>query len=65
MLQDERPRVRFPVRRYDFFLPKLSSLTVTLGSSQPLREMSDGNLPGGKGGRRNSPAYGTAVDVLF
>jgi hypothetical protein len=34
----------------DFFkLPKPSSCTVALGSTQPLTEMSTMNLPGGKG----------------
>jgi hypothetical protein len=30
-------------------LPNLSSCTMALGSTQPLTEMSTGNLPGGKG----------------
>jgi hypothetical protein len=30
-------------------LPNPSSCTVALGSTQPLTEMSTGNLPGGKG----------------
>jgi hypothetical protein len=32
-----------------FFLPNHSSLTMALGSTQPLTEMSTRNLPGGKG----------------
>jgi hypothetical protein len=34
-----------------FTLPNPSSLTVALGSTQPLTEMSTRNLPGVKGGR--------------
>jgi hypothetical protein len=32
-----------------FILPNPSSLTITLGSTLPLTEMSTRNLPGGKG----------------
>jgi hypothetical protein len=42
MLQAGRSRVRFPMRSLDFD-------TMTLGSIQPLTEMSTRNFPGGKG----------------
>jgi hypothetical protein len=50
MLQARRSPVRVP-NEMDFFfnLPNPSSRTMALGSSQPLTEMSTGNLPGGKG----------------
>jgi hypothetical protein len=48
MLQAGRSPVRVP-DEVDFFnLPKPSSRTMALGSTQPLREMSTRNLPGGK-----------------
>jgi hypothetical protein len=51
MLQAGRSRVRFPIKSVDLFnLPNLSSLTMALGSTQPLTEMSTRNLPGGNGG---------------
>jgi hypothetical protein len=47
MLQAGRSRVRFPMRSLD------CSRTMALGSTQPLKEMSTRNLPGGlKGGWR-------------
>jgi hypothetical protein len=50
MLQAGRSRVRFHMRSLVFLnLPNPSSRTMTLGSTQPLREMSTRNLPGGKG----------------
>jgi hypothetical protein len=52
MLQAGRSRVRFPMRSLDLFnLPNPSSLTMTLGSTELLKEMSTRNLPGGKGSR--------------
>jgi hypothetical protein len=40
MLQAGRSRVRFPMRSLDFFnLPNPSSLTMALGSTQPLTEV--------------------------
>jgi hypothetical protein len=47
MLQAGRLRVRFPMRLLDFlYLPNPSSRTMTLGSTQPLTEMSkDKGLP--------------------
>jgi hypothetical protein len=49
MLQAGRSRVRFPVRSLDVFnSPNPSSHTMALGSTQPLREISTRNLPGGK-----------------
>jgi hypothetical protein len=49
MLQARRSRVRFPMASLDFFnLPNPSSHTVDMGSTQPLTEMSVGNIPGGK-----------------
>jgi hypothetical protein len=48
MLQAEKSPVRVP-DDVDFFnLPNPSSRTMTLGSTQPLTEMSTRNLPGGK-----------------
>jgi hypothetical protein len=51
MLQAGRSRVRVPMRSLIFFfnLPNPSSRNMTLGSTQPLTEMSTRNLPGGKG----------------
>jgi hypothetical protein len=48
MLQVGRSPVRVP-DEVDFFnLPDLSRRTMTLGSTQPLTEMSTRNLPGGE-----------------
>jgi hypothetical protein len=48
MLQAGRTPVRVP-DEVDFFnLPNPSSLTMPLGSTQPLTEMCTRNLPGGK-----------------
>jgi hypothetical protein len=48
MLQAGRSPVRIP-DEVDFFnLPNPSSRTMALGSTQPLREMSTRNIPGGK-----------------
>jgi hypothetical protein len=48
MLQAGRSPVRVP-DEVDFFnLSNLSSRTMALGSTQPLKEMSTKNLPGGK-----------------
>jgi hypothetical protein len=53
MLQVGRSRVRFLMRLLDYFnLPNPVSRTMTLGSTQPLTEMSTRNLPRVKGGRR-------------
>jgi hypothetical protein len=53
MIQEGRSRVRFPMRFLDFFnLSNPTSRTVSLGSTQPLTEMSTRNLPGVKGGWR-------------
>jgi hypothetical protein len=50
MLQAGRSGVRVPMRSFDCFdLPNPSSRTTTLGSAQPLTEMSTSNLPGGRG----------------
>jgi hypothetical protein len=50
MLEAGRSRVRIPMRSLTFLnLPNPSNRTVALGSTQPLREMSTRNLPGGKG----------------
>jgi hypothetical protein len=49
MLQAGSSPVRVP-DEVDFFnLPNLSSRTMALGSTQSLTEMSNRNLPGGKG----------------
>jgi hypothetical protein len=48
MLQAGRWRVRVPIRWIFFNLPNPSSCTMTLGSTQPLTEMSTRNLPGGQ-----------------
>jgi hypothetical protein len=48
MLQAGRSSVRVP-DKVDFFnLPNPSSLTMALGSTLPLTNMSTRNLPGGK-----------------
>jgi hypothetical protein len=50
MPQAGRSRVRFAMRTLDLFnWPNPSSRTMTLGSTQPLTEMSTRNLPGDKG----------------
>jgi hypothetical protein len=49
MLQAVRSRVRVPMRWIFFNLPNPFSRTMTLGSTQPLTEMSTRNLPRGKG----------------
>jgi hypothetical protein len=50
MLQASRSRIRFPMRSLDVFsLPNPSSLTMALGSTKPLTDMSTRKLPGGKG----------------
>jgi hypothetical protein len=54
ILQAGRSRDRFPMRWFFPNLPNPSSLTMALGSAQPLVEISTRNLPGGggvKGGR--------------
>jgi hypothetical protein len=49
MLQAGRLRGSIPDEVIGFFnLPNLSSSTMALGSTQPLREMSTRNLPGGE-----------------
>jgi hypothetical protein len=49
LLQAGRSRVRFPMRSFVFNWLNPSSRNMTLVSTQPLTEMSTGNLPGGKG----------------
>jgi hypothetical protein len=49
MLQARRSRVRVPKRWIFFSWPNPYSRTMALGSTQPLTDMSIGNLPGGKG----------------
>jgi hypothetical protein len=49
MLQARRSRVRVLMRWIFFNWPNPSSRTMTLGSTQPLTEMSTRDLPGGKG----------------
>jgi hypothetical protein len=62
MLQAERSRVRFQMRSSDFFnWPNPSSRTMTLGSTQPLTEMSFGNHPGGKGRPARGPDSLTTI----
>jgi hypothetical protein len=52
MLQARRPWTRFQIRSLEFFnLPNPSSLTMALGSTQPLTEISTRDLSGGKGFR--------------
>jgi hypothetical protein len=54
VLQAGRSPVRVP-DEVDFFnLANPSSLTMALGSNQPLTKISTRNLPGGKSGRRLS-----------
>jgi hypothetical protein len=49
MLQAGSSRVQIPMRSLDFFnLPNPSSRIMTLGSTQPLTEMSPRNILGGK-----------------
>jgi hypothetical protein len=40
----------------EFSWPNPSSRIIVLGSTQPLREMSTSNLPGGGGGGKRRPA---------
>jgi hypothetical protein len=62
MLQAGRSRVRFPMRLlYLFYCPNPSSRTRTLGSTQPLTEMSTRNLPVGKGWRAPKADNLTAI----
>jgi hypothetical protein len=49
VLQAGTLRVRVPDDVNFLNLPNPSSRTMTLGSAQPLAEMSTRNLPGGKG----------------
>jgi hypothetical protein len=50
MLQAGRSRDRIPMRLLDSLnLLNPSSRVMALGSTQPLTEMSTGNLPGGEG----------------
>jgi hypothetical protein len=50
MLQARRSLVPFPMRSLDFFnLPYPSSLTIALGSAQPLTEVNTRNFRWGKG----------------
>jgi hypothetical protein len=49
MLQAGRSRVRVQMRWIFFHLPKPSSRTKAMGSTQPLTEMITMNLPGSKG----------------
>jgi hypothetical protein len=50
MLQAGRSRVRIPMRSLDFSIDLILPVALwTLGSTQPLTEMSTRNLPGGKG----------------
>jgi hypothetical protein len=49
MLQAGSSRDRVPMIWIFFNLPSPFSRTMALGSTQPLREMSTRNLPGGKG----------------
>jgi hypothetical protein len=52
MLQARRSPVRVPDEVDIFELPNPSSLTMALGSTQPLTEMSNRKFLGGKGCRR-------------
>jgi hypothetical protein len=50
MLQAGGSRVRFLMKSLEFFnRHNLSCRIMTLGSTQPITEMSTRNLPGGKG----------------
>jgi hypothetical protein len=54
-LQTGRSQVLFRMRSLDFSkLPNPSSLTVALGSTQPLTGMNTGNISGGKGWPANA-----------
>jgi hypothetical protein len=48
MLQAGGSPIRVPDEVNFFNLPNISSLTMALGSTQPLTEMSTRNFPGGK-----------------
>jgi hypothetical protein len=49
-----------------FNLPNPSSRIMTLGSTQPLTEMSTRNLPGGKGrSARNADNFTTICELIF
>jgi hypothetical protein len=51
ILQAGRSRIRFPMKSLDFSINViLPARTMALGSTQPIREMSTRNPPGGKGG---------------
>jgi hypothetical protein len=47
MLQAGRSQAQAPMRGDFFNIPNPSSRTMALGSTQPLTEMSNRNLPGG------------------
>jgi hypothetical protein len=62
MREAGRLRFRFLIRSLDFFnWPNPSSRTMALGSTQPLTEMSTGNLPGGKGRQARKADNLTAI----
>jgi hypothetical protein len=49
MLLAGRSRVRFPMRSLDFEIDLILPAALSLGSIQPLTEMSTRKTPGGKG----------------
>jgi hypothetical protein len=62
MLQARRSRVRFLMRSLNSLnLPNPSSGTMTLGSTQPITEMSTRNLRGGKDRRARKSDNFTAI----
>jgi hypothetical protein len=61
MLQAGMSGVRVPMRWIFFNLLNSSSRTMALGSTQPIREMSTMNLPGGKERPARKPDDLTAI----
>jgi hypothetical protein len=63
VLQTERLRVRFQIRALDFSIDLiLPASNMTLGSTQPLKEMSTRNLPSGK---RRSVSKADNLTAIF
>jgi hypothetical protein len=66
MLQAGRSLVRFPMGSLGFLIGLILSATLTLGSTQPLTEMSTRNLPGDKGQpTRKADNYTAICEPIF